>query len=171
MDVIGQANGDIGVAGLGLATANDNMFAARSGDFAWQWLSLGFGQTIAAKRRRTLHRLNADQLPGPPLPPSKRKSAKPPKKKDMDLALKKPVEQQQLFDADRLRLVERKQPSPKRAAPINLNAMTNEAIRSGFDPELIGRHILRLCESTDGVDLCVAYAAIIAKARVARRNK
>lgn len=52
--------------------------------------------------------------------------------------------------------------------PLDLDAMTTEAISSGFNASLIGTHLLCLMEETAGIELSIAYAAIIAKARKAR---
>ena len=46
--------------------------------------------------------------------------------------------------------------------------MTSEVIRSGFDEKLIGEYLLRLAEGDRGIELAVAFASIIAKARKAR---
>jgi hypothetical protein len=50
---------------------------------------------------------------------------------------------------------------------IDLDAMTNEAIKN-FDPKLIGQHVLLLAEQPSGIELSLAYVAIIIKARSAR---
>lgn len=50
---------------------------------------------------------------------------------------------------------------------IDLDSMTNEAIRN-FDQKLIGQHILLLAEQPGGIELSLAYVAIIVKARSAR---
>ncbi|NNB69309.1 ADP-ribosylglycohydrolase family protein [Pseudomonas fluorescens] len=58
--------------------------------------------------------------------------------------------------------------------PFDLDTMTTEAISSGFNANLIGTQLLRLMEEPAGIELSIAYAAIIAKARKARlkqRNK
>ncbi len=54
---------------------------------------------------------------------------------------------------------------------LDLNQLTSQAISSKFDPNLIGKHVLALADSEMGVNGVVAYCAIIAKARVARKEK
>jgi hypothetical protein len=53
---------------------------------------------------------------------------------------------------------------------LDLDTATRYAINSGFDPEVIGQLFLRFAD-TEGVDFAVAFAAIVAKARVARRGR
>lgn len=50
---------------------------------------------------------------------------------------------------------------------IDLDVLSSEAIK-GFDPELIGQHLLLLAEQPNGVTLAAGYAAIVAKARATR---
>ncbi|WPC05012.1 ADP-ribosylglycohydrolase family protein [Pseudomonas benzenivorans] len=59
-------------------------------------------------------------------------------------------------------------PSESQAStPIDLDKLTNEAIR-GFDPQTIGRHILLLAEQPNAIELSIAYSAVVVKARAAR---
>ena len=51
---------------------------------------------------------------------------------------------------------------------VSLDELTNTAINSGFDQKLIGKHLIQLAETSNGVELAVAYAAIIVKAKRAR---
>lgn len=53
------------------------------------------------------------------------------------------------------------------STPIDLDELTNEAIR-GFDPQTIGRHILLLAEQPNAIELSIAYSAVVVKARAAR---
>lgn len=50
----------------------------------------------------------------------------------------------------------------------SLDELTNIAIKSNFDHAVIGRHLIDLAERAEGIDLVIAYAAIIAKAKKAR---
>ena len=49
-----------------------------------------------------------------------------------------------------------------------LDELTSEAIRSGFNNQLIGSHLMELAELPDGIELAMGYAAVIVKARSAR---
>lgn len=53
------------------------------------------------------------------------------------------------------------------STPIDLDELTNEAIR-GFDPQTIGSHILLLAEQPNAIELSIAYSAVVVKARAAR---
>jgi hypothetical protein len=54
---------------------------------------------------------------------------------------------------------------------MNVHDMTDKAIQSGFDPEIIGNQLLALTDRDDGVEMAVAYTAILAKARLSRRDR
>ncbi|WP_296226960.1 ADP-ribosylglycohydrolase family protein [Ralstonia sp. UBA689] len=51
---------------------------------------------------------------------------------------------------------------------LSIDAITQECIRSSFDPTVVGEALLRLSSGSDGVERAIAFAAIIAKARIAR---
>ena len=50
----------------------------------------------------------------------------------------------------------------------NLDALTDQVIKSGFRPDVIGGILLRLAEQERGIELAGIFAGIIAKARKAR---
>ena len=52
----------------------------------------------------------------------------------------------------------------------NIDVLTNEAIQSNFNPEVIGLHLLALSERPDGIEKAITYAGIIAKAKISRRK-
>lgn len=54
---------------------------------------------------------------------------------------------------------------------LSIDQLTDEAIRSGFDPETIGRHLLMLADNNAGVERSIAYTAIVSKARITRNRK
>lgn len=51
---------------------------------------------------------------------------------------------------------------------LSIDVITQECIRSSFDPTVIGEALLRLSSGPNGVERAIAFAAIIAKARIAR---
>jgi hypothetical protein len=51
---------------------------------------------------------------------------------------------------------------------LTIDELSGEAIRSGFQAELIGKHLLTFSELPDGIEKAVAYSAIVVKARRAR---
>lgn len=56
------------------------------------------------------------------------------------------------------------------APSLSLNERTQACIKSKFDPRLIGENILELATGEDGIERCIAFAAIIAKAKIARES-
>ena len=52
-----------------------------------------------------------------------------------------------------------------------LDDLTREAIASGFEPAVVGRHILMLAAHPNGIERAIAYSAIVVKARMARRAR
>lgn len=51
----------------------------------------------------------------------------------------------------------------------SLDGLTDDAIRSGFHPVAVGKNLIELIDrSLNPVEDAIAYAAILAKARVAR---
>jgi hypothetical protein len=62
----------------------------------------------------------------------------------------------------------RETPPDAPSSKLTLDELTGEAIRSGFNAELIGKHLLAFAEIPDGIEKALAYAAIIIKARRAR---
>jgi len=53
----------------------------------------------------------------------------------------------------------------------DIDDLSKRAINSQFDPSIIGQHILLLSSLPQGVEKAIAYAAIIAKARLARTKR
>lgn len=131
------------LCGLGRAIAISEEIESKGNDAVWQWLRTDFGQTFLAKRRRAPenHSMTSD----------KRRSNIITKKQD-HLSLFPP------------------KPSTE-SRPRSIDELTREAIASNFSPDLVGRHLVDLATGQDGVERAIAYAAIIAKARLARERK
>lgn len=156
VDAVGLSNGHLAIAGLGIAEpAGPKSADSRDKTVSWQWLKLKFGQTVLARQRQTLSELS-DQ------------------NKSQGKAL---IQTQELKGTAKMNRQPDlfKEPQDGRAArkdipreEPSIDDLTDAAINSGFDPELIGRHLLELASRKDGVELTVAYAAIIAKAKRAR---
>jgi hypothetical protein len=174
LDAVGELRGGLVLRGFGTAEPDGQTWM--SGESVWQWLRLDFGQTVLAKRRSA-----------------------PRKAKDRDVPERrtsKPVEPGAgtLFDGMRAREAERHQadnsqhPSiPKHgAAPHNvrsldavprpprysdLDTLSDWVIKADFDPSIIGEVFIELSTRERPVETTVAFAAIIAKAIVARRKR
>lgn len=147
-DSVSFKGGDTWVASFGLARPMGKVFESRSGDSAWQWLTLNFGQSILAKRRGLkddLERATDGKI-----------STTAVEKDSGD------QRQESLFVS----------PVAVRPDPPlpSMHDLTAAAIRGGFEPEMLGRHLLLLADAPDGIELTIGYAAIVAKARRARRD-
>ena len=151
LDTVGCAQGRVVVAGLGPAQPIGDKWEGRGKDSCvWQWLKLPFGQTILAKQRKSLPQFAEASIP-------QKKHFEGGKQMNKQYS----TVQVDLFDRNR---VKRDQQMPTRG----LDELTNEAIKSGFNPEIIGKHILELAETANGIELTIAYVAVVAKARSAR---
>ncbi len=152
IDALSKTDGKLFVAGLGEANiAGDNYLARRADGTSWQWLRLHFGETILIRQRANLPSLKAVSPPQIKLPVRHEK----PRVKNLD--------QPALFDS----------PTPpqdqtENRPKLTIDELSGEAIRSGFDAELIGKHLLNLSELPDGIEKAIAYSAIVVKARRAR---
>lgn len=156
LDAVELANGTVNIAGLGMAEPVGPKLEGRKDDgSAWQWMKLGFGQTVLVKQRKILMQAKLGNLNNTLV------------RKPMNQATST-KQQPELFEANS---------EHRRATDDNVNSksqsidsLTAEAIKSGFKPELIGRHLIVLAESPDGIELVIAYAAIVAKAKRARMD-
>jgi ADP-ribosylglycohydrolase len=160
-EAVGRAdNRAFGVSGLGFAEPFGKEYRSRGKDqrgALWQWLRLDFGQSIVAKRREKLSRLPEGSMPKTFLH-SPTSSVGP-----SGASVKAPPR------ADQLRLLASNTSTSRGPLPIkSVDQVSDEAIKSGFDPATIGKHILQLAEQPNGIELAVGYASIIVKAKMAR---
>lgn len=136
----------------------------------WRWVRSWFGQTLLVKMRQDLPELSEDQMPQkePPLrqphpilpssPPSHQPSG-PQSELNGTRTYDAPAEQATLFG------------DVRDHREMDLDRATQKVINSNFDEGVIGALILRLSEGEFGIENAVAFAAIIAKARRARRRR
>ncbi|MFA5628394.1 MAG: ADP-ribosylglycohydrolase family protein [Thiohalomonadaceae bacterium] len=168
LESVGKMQERLILAGIGFLTPEGAAFPAKSPGSAWQWYQLDFGQTVLCKRRDTLKNMPKEvwptsrasqnvevlaQTPTSSMPP-------PLAKKSAPTALTR-----DLFDT---------MPAEEKRDQIvrqSLDELTDLAIRSGFDREVIGGHLLMLSESERAIEDAMAYSAIIAKAWRARVKK
>jgi ADP-ribosylglycohydrolase len=150
-----KKNGKITVAGLGTAEPVGRPIEDRKeGGAAWQWLKLSFNQTILAKHRLNPISGREEQLVNTVGSNQQSKGSV-----EMD-------RQKDMFNRPReVKKDDQLSQMPQRAS---LDELTNAAINSGFNQQLIGKHLVELAESADGVELAIAYSAIIVKAKRAR---
>ena len=153
LDTVELANGTINIAGLGAAEPVGPKLDSRKDDgTAWQWMKLSFGQTILVKQRKVLTQAKQSNL-------------------NNSSATRKPMnqatnikQQPELFEANSGHDISVHPES------LAIDSLTSEAIKSGFKPELIGRHLMALAQCDNGIELVIAYAAIVAKAKRARMD-
>lgn len=194
LDAIGTVEGGIALAGLGIVHPVSEEFVGSKNDFSYQWFTLEFGQTVLCKRRRNLALMEMSSLPATIVPPkgynapSKLEKTIPEKRLPASNLSGRSLEKEG-YTADFLASAMRKPLNLTKVPPsfwphqnashaesdikqrFSLDEMTDLAIKSGFDPALIGEHLLRLVERPNGIELAVSYTAIIAKARVARLGR
>jgi ADP-ribosylglycohydrolase len=123
----------------------------------WQLLELDFGQSLLCKRRKLLKQvgdINMPQLKNPTYSQNER---------DTMRTFDEKPEINDLFRPEN----EKSEDKPEEISQ-SLDRMTSEAIKSGFNPAVIGSHILNLSSKADGIEQSIAYVAIISKARIAR---
>lgn len=158
LDCLGEQDGEFHVAGLGPAPAHDEFFAGSGKNAgAWSWLDLWFGQRVLIKRRPRPKPLPSWQLVNPA------------QSYTTDSLLDAPVrlQRRQRARAD--------DPGNRgrdvAASHRTLHSITDEVIASGFAPEVVGRALLELADRDDGIEVATQYAAIVAKARLSRRDR
>jgi ADP-ribosylglycohydrolase len=161
LETLGIANGHYVLAGLASADKKSEEYKSRSkGDEVWQLLSLNFGQTIMCKRRT-----NPRILPVNNLPVTLMGDGIEVKRDESDDVQDLKNYQESLFEKKEQPLVGRR---VVKRSDRSINELTSEAIKSNFAPEVVGRNLLMLTEEPDGIEKAVAYAAIIAKAKISR---
>ncbi len=143
-DCVVRTSDGLEVLVLGKVTSEGETYVAgKSQTGVWQWLTLASGQTILAKRRKSPILIEEDakiSMQTQPYEKTKRE-----KNNDSQLPL---------FGGDDL--------------SESIDFLSKKAIRAGFNPTLIGEHIISLSVPPNGVERAIAYAAIIAKAKLAR---
>ncbi len=157
LDVIARINGDFAVVGLAkVKELNPPLKGTKKETALWQWLKLEYGQSIFAKRREN-PRAGVDNL----MLGSYSKSVKISNEASVDIGHSKRPEQGRL-------LIGANPDASQAASSRTLDELTAEAIKSNFDPTLIGNHLMYLATSGKGIEHAIAYASIIVKARIAR---
>lgn len=154
VDALVEVEGKPAVLGLGYGKIEGAAYSSRRDD-EFCWFVTGFGQSLLVKRRPDPWRGDREAL-GSYQPP-------PPKSKDLAGS----GGQAQLFG----KKADNSGESIDKRGLKTLDELSREAIGSGFDPHVIGKHILGLAEGPDGVERVIGYAAIIAKARLARLQR
>jgi ADP-ribosylglycohydrolase len=160
LDAIGRVNGSFALAGLAkVQELEPPLKSVKKDDAIWQWLRLEIGQSVFAKRREKPKQLSEGDLP---LPQSVHIDHSKPK----PFSAHAPSQKNSPTQGN---LIEHRTPHSSNDV-VDLDKLTTEAIRHGFDETLIGKHVMFLAEQPDGIERAIAYVSIIIKARKARRN-
>ncbi len=161
---VGQlGDSSVALVGLGLVEAEGDAY--RSGDSIWQWYKLPFGQTVLAKRKAALRMVSEDQVPGAVARLAKTYDPNARDAHSRQSALS--------FEEDRNNMAEAPSQGIKHSdvGGWSLDRATDEAIRANFDPVIVGTLINRCLDETESIEQVIAFAAILGKARLARRRK
>lgn len=160
---VGTLGDNIALVGLGLISAEGGEY--RSGDSIWQWYRLPFGQTVLAKRKIALPQVSEDQLPDAVV---RQQSCH-------DVKATAINAEQEYLRFEEIRDNMAKVPLPHsqdiESGWWSLDQATNDAIRSNFEPVVVGTLFNRCLDETGSIEQVIAFAAIVGKARLARRRK
>lgn len=182
---IGWADGQLALSGLGELIPQGDQYSSR--DMVWQWCKLAFGQTILAKRKMSVNaKVATTQLPG-----SRRKAqpktislAKHKRSGTLDdgeglfgdqaprenvsyrLGHKSKIESS--HDSQSQSSQER---SVGRVQVRTVDELTDEVISEDFSDRIVGRLLNQCIDESQSVESAVAFAAIIAKAKLMRKRR
>lgn len=159
LDMLGRVDDSLGLYGLGRVEPIGDVYPTRQSGTCYQWFRLEFGQTVLCKRRTELRQMSSTAVPSSP----------------DDASIGTPsnqISQSELPDLfDRVQ----KAPAPPSIARttqgLTVDFASDEVIQANFNATMIGKHLLKLAEETGGLELAVAFAAIVVKARRARLKK
>lgn len=159
-DALVMSRHEYQLCGLGpLVPASDKVGATSGKNAAsWQWFDLWFGQRVLVKRRARPPALPASSVVRPV------QAYSTPTLLDVaqyDITGSGAEDRELVATSDSTR--------PPRAR--SLHELTDEAISGGFDARVIGSHLLELSQRDDGIEKASMYAAVIAKARLSRRDR
>lgn len=163
LSAVGRLGDNVVLAGLGLVDPAGEAY--RSGDAIWQWYRLPFGQTVLAKRKAVLPIVSEDQAPGVEVRAKIGHSSK-----SQDLHAQQGA---LLFEEHNKNIVDlpRQGFRNNEGSGWSLDRATDEAIKSNFDPSIVGTLLNRCLDETESIEQIIAFAAILGKARLARRRR
>ena len=197
LDVVGTVDEAIAISGISFVEISSESFPGGTAGSIWQWLDTSFGQRMLCKRRIELKPLAQNSLPatddGLPLEHLPRPKTRSPTAANVTSEMGElfPSTVAQSREAIGMRDLDTRRQgqatigshsvgnAPRQNMKLRLDAgatpsvndLTDEAIRSNFEPAVIGKHLLKFAEQPSGIELAIAYSAIILKARQARLNR
>lgn len=139
LDLVGTFDSGLAIAGLGPIRPL-KLGRVQVRDVVWEWSELAFGQQVLIRRRARPKPLDATALPGKR---STLEHTEPGRAEQLDRTLfdSKPVPERQ---------GSKWRPRRPDTRPPTAEFMAQQAIRSGFDPATMGRHVHDLLEKGDG---------------------
>jgi ADP-ribosylglycohydrolase len=151
-DAVGLADGTLAVAGLGKVVETSTAYRLDQKDGAsYQWMTLEFGQTLLAKRRPRPNPLPAGALPV---------------ERPVRAATNGRGAQPSLFEPHSER-----SSSARPQAEDDVAQAVERVIESGFDPQVLGRELLRLSALPhQSIERSSAFAAAVAALHRARTS-
>ncbi|WP_246024206.1 ADP-ribosylglycohydrolase family protein [Azospirillum ramasamyi] len=180
-DAVVRVENDLALRGLGRLTPIGN--EVEQGAFLWQWMRIDFGQTVLAKRRSgavpvgvrnwlPVESIRQSRAVAPSAPESNNNAQQSLNitQASLPFASKSAADsvvnvRQASTDAENY-----KKRSDRR--PVgSIDELTQEAIKSGFDPYVVGTNMMRIIRSRGSVEDAIAFAAIIAKAVISRDKR
>ncbi len=167
---VGRFGDGLAIAGLGNLTPLSREYPA--GDSIWQWFALPFGQTILAKRKATLKEtVAAEQLPGPRQEASgdirETQQARFSVAAPSSLPLGDAATGRRSSYSNGSNMLKNGTNSSK----DTVDRWTDEVISSNFDNNILGRLLNRCIDSSESIETAIAFAAIVAKAKLARKRR
>jgi ADP-ribosylglycohydrolase len=161
-EVVGLHGESFAVSGLGLAEPVSEEY--QSGAFTWQWMRLWFGQTVFIKRRSELSlTVSAQQMPIVDRH-VRHHISRPLAEREQQPRLPFNASVQRSRETQRRSLIE----------PVGrsgLDQITDLVIQSNFDDEVLGRAFNQCIEQFGSIEASIAFASIIAKAKMARLRR
>ncbi len=166
-DAVGVFDGRPSIAGLGAGTETGDPYYKERPEAMWRWISMSYGQTVLAKTKKELPTLPASAMPrsGSARSTMTREERLPlfVESNEHSRRIHRPGSEVTNVERDRPRAAERAD-----MATGSLHEVTRIIIDRGFPPDLLGKTLLRFADSEDGIERAVAFASIIAKARISR---
>lgn len=163
---VGKLDDKLFIAGLGSLDVRSREYSTT--DAVWQWFELPFGQTILAKRKAKLtNSIEKGQLP------EQRKLSIPSRQLVLEeLGASATLPYLPFIQFDTKKNAGNSEPSRDRGDfRSSIDKSTDEVIASEFDNLVLGELLNRCIDSSQSVESAIAFASIIAKAKLARMKK
>ncbi|MBN3340825.1 ADP-ribosylglycohydrolase family protein [Pectobacterium brasiliense] len=172
VDMLSCKHGVLNLAGLSEIKKIHKAFSAKQKGISWVWVDLKIGQSILCKARdNVLSATNSSYYRN-----EKNKYDKVSSSKEMEKFI--PLDFGNDHSDNHIEALvlgnevsNEKSSSDAAIAHETLEKITDDVIKSGFDPDLIGRKLLEFSTKEDGLELAIGFTAIIIKAKSARLKK